>query len=93
MIQQVSLGLQPVSEAGQRTCCTDHAMTGSDYGNRVAPVSRAYRAGCGRTADRCCYRAVAAHFTERDLEESRPDLLLKISALEIERKIEAGQAS
>ena len=93
MIQQVSFGLQPASEPGQRTRSADHAMTGSDYGNRVAPVSRAYRAGCGRTADRCCYRAVAAHFAEGDLEQSGPDLLLKISALEIEREIEAGQAS
>src|SRR6202044_847699 len=79
--------LEAPSKACERTVFADHAMAWSHNGDRILSVCRANRSEGARLADCIGDLAVGSCLSKRNVEQLRPDLLLKRRSGEVERKI------
>ena len=83
----------PPGKAGKRSVRADDPMTGHDDRQRILAVGGANGASGLGGADRLCQIEIAPGLTERYLSQGAPDLLLKLAAAGLKRKIEAGSCA
>ena len=89
--QEPFLQRQPAAISHQLAARSDDPMTGNHNRDRIGPVCRSYRPDRFRGSDRAGYLCITPYVTIRNGLELRPDALLKIGSLQVQRKIELTQ--
>jgi hypothetical protein len=92
-IQQVAVCAKTTGKPGQGAGSAHHPMARRDDRDRVAAIRGTHRAHGRGMADLARDLTVAAGLAKRDRQQRRPNDLLKLGALEVERNVESLQAS